>query len=254
VRLLHHSDVLDVVAPLYDQVARWRVGSIDRPEWMWRRTLRDAGRPVDTPFGKGVFVAVHSDGDGRDDGYVHYEVDWDESFAANPVGHGKVLDLWGATSAVEIELWRFLLDIDLVVGWQAATRPVDEPVRRVMHDARAYEVRQRLDEQWLRLLDVAAALAVRTYGPVEGSVAIAVDDPMFAANCGTWQVSTDGAVATDRSADVDVDVATLSAAYLGGVSWQDLAATGAVRAADRTIELLDALFATRPTPFCGTFY
>ena len=33
-RLLTYGEVLDVVPPLYERVARWRVGSISRPDWM----------------------------------------------------------------------------------------------------------------------------------------------------------------------------------------------------------------------------
>jgi predicted acetyltransferase len=250
-RLLPYAEVLDVVPPLYERVARWRVGSISRPDWMWKRRLKDASEPGEALFGKGSFVAVHSDG--HDDGYVHYDVDWDDSFATNPVGAGTVRDLWGASPAVELELWRFLLDIDLVVRWEAETRPVDEPVRRAMHDTRAYESRQRLDEQWVRLLDVAAALGARTYGPVDQPVTIAVTDPMFTDNCGTWAISAAGATPAERP-EVTVDIATLSAAYLGAVSWVDLATTGEVTADVEVLRRLDALFAVRPTPFCGTMY
>lgn len=255
IRLLDYREVADVVPPLYDRVARWRVGSISRPPWWWSRMLEDASRPIDAPFGKGSFVAVHSDADGSDDGYVFYDVDWNESFATNPVGKGKVRDLWGSSPAVEIELWRFLLDIDLIVGWEADVRPLDEPVRRAMHDSRAYETRQRLDDQWVRILEVGAALSARTYGPVDASVAIEVSDPLFPDNCGTWEVSARGAHRSERPGDVTVDIATLSAAYLGAVSWHDLATTGGlVVATDDVMQHLDALFAVRPTPFCGTGY
>ena len=253
-RLLDRTAVFDVVPPLYERIARWRVGSISRPIWWWNRTLKDASRPTDTPFGKGSFVAVHTDAGGNDDGFVHYDVAWNESFAINPVGDGKVHDLWGSSTEVEIELWRYLTDIDLIVRWEAEVRPVDEPVRRAMHDSRAYEARQRLDDQWVRILDVDAALNQRTYGPVDVPVSIGVDDPMFHANCGTWSVSSGGAIRSAEPADVAVDIATLSAAYLGAVSWNDLASLGAFGASDDVVERLDALFAVRPTPFCGTGY
>lgn len=254
IRLLEYGEVLEVVPALYDTVARWRVGSVSRPAWMWKRFLHDAAQPTEAPFGKGSFVAVYTDPSGSDNGYVFYDVDWDESFATNPVGAGKVRDLWGASPAVELELWRFLLDIDLVVTWQAAVRPVDEPVRRALHDARAYEARQRFDEQWVRILDVDTALGERSFGPVEAAVSIGIDDPMFPANCGTWEVSGGGAVRTDGQADVTVDIATLSAAYLGAVPWRDLATIGALDANANQLERLDALFAVRPSPFCGTMY
>ena len=163
-RLLPYTDVLDVVAPLYERVARWRVGSISRPTWMWPRILKDASQPTAEPYGKGSFVAVHTDTDGVDDGYVFYDVDWDETFAKNPTGVGKVRDLWGRSPEVELELWRYLLDIDLITTWKSEPRPVDEPVRRAVHDSRAYEAVQRFDDQWIRILDVDAALTARTYG------------------------------------------------------------------------------------------
>ena len=253
-RLLPYTEVMDVVPELYERVARWRVGSVNRPPWWWAWTMKEASKPVESMYAKGSFVAVHTDADGTDDGYVYYEVDWDESFASNPVGAGKVHDLWGASPEVEIELWRYLLDIDLVVTWQAGIRPTDEPVRRAMHDARAYEARQRLDDQWVRILDVDAALSTRTYGPVDSTVVVAVDDPTFADNCGSWSLSRAGAVRTEAAADVDVGIETLSAAYLGAVSWHDLAAMRGVNASDELLGHLDALFSVRPAPFCGTGY
>ncbi len=253
-RLLPHTEVISVVPNLYERVARWRVGSVSRPRWWWGWTLEEASKPVEARFGKGSFVAIHSGTDGTDDGYVYYEVDWDESFASNPVGAGKVHDLWGRSPAVELELWRYLLDIDLVVTWRASVRPTDEPARRAMHDARAYEARQRLDDQWVRILDVDAALSARAYGPVDSTVVVAVNDPMFTENCGSWSLSRAGAVRTEAVADVDVGIEMLSAAYLGAVSWTDLAAIRGVTASDELLGRLDGLFAVQPTPFCGTGY
>jgi predicted acetyltransferase len=253
-RLLRHTEVYDVVPPIYEHAARWRVGTINRTGWMWTRILKDASEHTTTPFGKGSFVAVHTSAAGTDDGFVLYDVDWDEAFAANPVGRGKVRDLWGASPAVELDLWRYLLDIDLVVGWEAEVRPVDEPVRRAMHDSRAYETRQHIDDQWVRILDVDAAMSARTYGPVDAPVSIEIDDPMFSSNRGTWEVSSGGAIRSQGPADVAVDIETLSAAYLGAVSWHDLASIRTVDASDDVLRRLDALFAVRPVPFCGTGY
>lgn len=253
-RLLPHTQVLHVVPDLYERVARWHVGSISRPAWMWPQILKDASQPTAEPYGKGSFVAVHSDTDGADDGFVFYEVDWDETFAENPTGVGKVHDLWGASPAVELGLWRYLLDIDLITTWKVQLRPVDEPVRRAMHDSRAYEAVQRFDDQWIRILDANTALTARTYSATSASVTIGVHDPMFATNTGTWMISADGAERNDGPADIEVDIATLSAAYLGGVSWHDLAVAGALMATDNTLERLDTLFAVRPAPFCGTGY
>ena len=253
-RLIPYDEVLDVVPDLYDRVARWHVGTISRPAWMWPRELKEAASPTDAPFGKGSFIAVHADATGTSDGYVHYDVNWDETFGSNPTGSGRVRDLWGASPAVEIELWRYVLDIDLITTWKTDSRPVDEPVRRIMHDSRAYEAVHRLDEQWVRILDVNVALTARTYGPGRDTVNVRVHDPMFASNTGTWTISADGAERNDGPADIEVDIATLSAAYLGGVSWHDLAVAHALTSDHDTLTALDALFAVRPGPFCGTGY
>lgn len=254
IRLLAHTEVLDVVPALYERVARWRVGTINRPPWMSSWIYKEATEPTKIRTGKGSFVAVHTDADGVDDGYVFYDVDWNESFAANPTGEGEVRDLWGASPAIELELWRYVLGIDLITTWRASMRPVDEPVRRAMFDARAYEAKQRIDEQWVRILDVDAALGARAYGATTAPVTVAVHDPMFASNCATWRISSGGAGRSDDAAEVVVDIAALSAAYLGAVPWHDLAASGALDADDELLDRLDALFAVRPTPFCGTGY
>jgi predicted acetyltransferase len=252
-RLLSHGEVLDVVPPIYDRCGRWRVGSISRPAWWWARTLHDAAEASSTSFGKGSFVAVHTGADGVDDGFVHYSVSWSDEPAVNPTGHGTIHDLWGADPAVELALWRYLLDIDLVTRWIAELRPVDDAVRRVMHDARAYRTIARMDDQWVRILDLDAAMAARPYGSGP-AVTVRVHDPMFERGSGTWSVSEDGARRTDASPDVEVGIAVMSAAYLGAVAWQELAAGGLVAAEARTISRLDALFAVRPAAFCGTGY
>jgi predicted acetyltransferase len=221
---------------------------------MWPRILKNASQPAAEMYGKGSFVAVHSDAGGADDGFVFYELDWDETFATNPTGAGKVHDLWGASPEVELELWRYLLDIDLITTWRAEPRPVDEPVRRAMHDARAYEAVQRFDDQWIRILDVDAALTARTYNATGESVQVGVHDPMFPTNTGTWTISAAGAERSDTPSDVEVDIGTLSAASLGGVSWHDLAAIGAVTTSNELLTRLDTLFAVLPAPFCGTGY
>ena len=256
-RLLPHTEVLATVPTVYESAARWRVGSVSRPDWYWPRYLKAASSPNETPYGKGTFVAVHSGADGTDDGYVLYEVDWDEDFATNPTGAGKVHDLFGSSPAVELDLWRYLLGVDLVTTWKADPRPIGEPVRRAMTDTRAYETRARYDEQWVRLLDVDAALAARSYLPSPEAVTIGVDDPMFADNCGTWTITSEaGAHRTDAAPDLTVGIDVISAAYLGGVTWHDLAASGEIPpdTPGSTLASLDALFATGHTPFCGTMY
>jgi predicted acetyltransferase len=252
-RILERHELLATVPPIYE-LARWRVGTISRPEWFWPLKLKEASKTADGPHVKGTFIAAHTT-DVDDDGYVHYEVDWNEDFASNPTGKGRIIDLWGSSPQVELALWDYVLGIDIVIDWQAEPRPLDDPIRRVMYDIRAYETRQRLDEQWVRLLDVDAALVQRSYGRTNRSVTIEIDDPLFADNCGRWTLSTDGAERSDARADVQVDIATISAAYLGGVSFTEMAAAGALPDAPaQLLTDLNSLFAFGMAPFSGTMF
>jgi hypothetical protein len=67
----------------------------------------------------------------------------------------------------------------------------------------------------LRLIDVEAALSARTYfdGP---PVKISVTDSLIAANSATFEVGPDRVRRTAASADLQVDISGLGAAYWAG--------------------------------------
>ena len=248
-RIVHESEVVDVVPDLYERAARHRVGTISRPPFFWARILDHASSRK-----KPYFVVVHTDPSGVDDGYALYDVKWDES-ADDAYGVGEVHDLFGIDAATERALWSYLLRVDLIRTWKADNRPIDEALRFAVRDQRAVKLRERFDEQWTRLLDVDAALAARTYGGGRRDVTVKVADPLFSDNTGVWTISADGSSRTEAAAELEVSVGTLSAAYFGGTSWRDLADAGKVTEhASGAIEAADLLFAQRPGPFCGTFF
>ncbi|MBA3606348.1 MAG: GNAT family N-acetyltransferase [Acidimicrobiia bacterium] len=254
-RILPIDELLDVVPPLYDHVAT-RPGIITRPEFLWKRYLEDALKAG----GDAHYIAVHADPGGVDDGFVHYFVKWSDESFEDGAGIGEFFDLFGATPGVELALWSYLADIDLVRTWTASERPVDDVVRLAMPNQRAYSIRNGgWDEQWLRLLDVDAALTARTYGDTTSSVTIAVDDDLLAHNTGVWHVDSNGAKrlggVNPDSADLATDIAALSATYLGGFRWSALAAAGRVQVADaEALAAADTLFLSPVAPFCGSFF
>jgi predicted acetyltransferase len=248
-RLLARDEILDVVPDLYDRCARGRTGTVSRPRWMFERYFDDA-----ITGAKPVHVAVHLDPRGEPDGFVHYSVAWDES-ENDATGKGDVYDIFGVDAAVDRALWSYIVGIDLIDEWKAQERPPDDGMRYAFADLRAYRIREYWDEQWLRLLDVDAALGARTYRPGEGSVVIRVRDPWFADNDGSWRVDASGATSTGAAPDLEVTIDALSAAYLGGTAWRSLADAGHVTVhRERAITEADTLFAEHPAPFCGTFY
>ncbi len=253
IRILDRADTLATIAELHERVGFDRPGAIGRPLWMHERYLEDA-----LGMKKAAYVIVHTDTDGVDDGWAQYTLDWLESSDEHLGGKCSVGDVWGASPAVELALWKFILELDLIDVVHASERPLDDAVRFGLRNQRHYLSKRRHDEQWLRLLDVDAALSARTYNSSQVTVTVAVTDPMFPANCGTWEVSSAGArrsgVSADK-ADLDTTINGLSAAYLGGTAWHDLWVGGVVQQR-RSGALADAdvLFASRPLPRCGTFF
>jgi len=246
--LLRSDEIKAAVLPIYDACAHRRPGMLSRPDSWWTRYIGDAIRGS-----KPSYVAVHVDSHGTHDGYVHYDLAWntDGSHGAN----GEVHDLFATTDGVELALWAYILDIDLIRTWKAEQRPLDDLIHAAVSDRRACATKSVDDEQWVRIVDVDAALAARAFNDANGSVTIEVSDPLVAANNGTWTVDATGAQRTSKESDLAVGISTLSAVYMGGIAWHTLAATGSVAVrTEHAIAIADNLFASRPLPFSGSFF
>ena len=249
-RILDRGEILDVIPVLYERVAHTRPGVITRPDWIWNRYFEEA-----IAGSTASFVAVHLDSTNHPDGYVHYDVSWQDESSESPTGHGKIHELYGENTSVELALWRYLLDIDLVNTWRADERPLDDVAKFVVADSRAYAIKAVADEQWLRLLDVDVALGARSYNATDRAVTIMVRDLLMPSNSGTWKVDAYGAFRSHSEPDLVVSIETISAAYMGGTPWWALHAAGYVKE-QRANSVADAdnLFASRPLPCCGSFF
>jgi predicted acetyltransferase len=242
------AEVGDVIPALYSRLDH-RVGALMRSPFMWERIHDEF-----VTGGKPEYVVVHTSPDGVDDGYVRYTAKWTEDRFPDNSGQVAVEELFGDTPAVELALWSYLCNLSLVREIKADGRPEDDALRLAIGDVRGYASQSRWDEQWVRLLDVEAALAGRTYDG-DDSVTIAVTDPWFPDNADTFRVSASGVERVNGEADLTAPIAELSAAYMGTVRWADLVAVGRVQAnwADAAPRA-DRLFGHRPGTWCGTFF
>jgi predicted acetyltransferase len=248
VRLLAREDVLDVLPAVHQCIALHRPGGMTRPPGWWSTMLaRDvAGSDV-------LLAAVHTGPDG-DDGYA-------VATLGGPGGPGvdferralAVEDLHAAGVEVTAELWRFLLDVDLVGAVEAHLRPLDEPLELMLADRRDCAVTSAGDESWLRILDVPAALAAL---PCAGEpVRIGVQDALFPANSGVYLLGDGPARRVDEAAELECDVAALAMAYLGDTAPSALAAAGWWRVHDAdALARADRLLHGGPLPWCGTYF
>lgn len=186
------------------------------------------------------------------DGYALYSTkgDWDREV---PSGIVSVREVLAATSSCAAALWRFLLDHDLMGEVSVPQLAVDDPLLYLLGDPRRVRT-QRLDNLWVRLVDVDRALAGRRYaGPVD--LVLEVTDAVCRWNEGRFQLSGDTGGATCArtvaAPDLVVDARDLGAAYLGGTSLRALAAAGRVEERrDGAVRSAARAFAGERAPFC----
>jgi predicted acetyltransferase len=211
------AEHVEAMGPVHDRVRRERPGMLDRPAPWWDHRLYD---PDSRRNGAQPLQAVLVP-----DGYALYAVraDRDEQ---GPAGEVVVRELVAATPAARGLLWAFLLDQDLTrtVGWTLA--PPDEPMWLMVTDPFAVGC-VVVAGLWVRLVDVAAALAARTYAS-DPDVVLEVADAFCPWNAGRYRLAGGGCEPTDADADVVLDASALGAAYLGGTTLRELAAAGRV--------------------------
>ena len=121
-RILEPGEIADVVAPLYDRVAHRRPGVVTRPPAWVTRLFRPAIERSDPSF-----VTVHLDAVGHPDGYVFYGVKWSEGSTVITTGVGELHELFAASDDVELALWQYVLDIDLVTVWNVTRSSCRRP-------------------------------------------------------------------------------------------------------------------------------
>jgi predicted acetyltransferase len=157
-----------------------------------------------------------------------------------------------------------VFDLDLVGRVTARRRPVDEPLRWRLADARHLRVVELNDRLYVRLLDVPAALEARGYRR-DGRLVLEVLPPadqldgQSDAAPGRWvlEAGPDGATCRrarrGEEAELRLGVRDLGALYLGGFRPSELAAGGRIEELRAgSLDRADAVLATTPAPLTAT--
>lgn len=218
---------------LHDRVRLATPGEIEIPAAHWDAfagTRPDAKDP-------GVKRAIqYADAEGEVRGVALYSVRaGDDDFTKSTVSLEYLL---AETSDAYAALWRFFVELDLVGTVEASEQAADEPVLWMISDQRAATVTAR-DHQYLRILDVPAALEARSYG-APGVLALEVADPLgisggrFVLTVGDdlRGVVEETAGIPEGAVRVALGTTELSAAYLGGVSIATLEIAGRATSTD----------------------
>jgi predicted acetyltransferase len=243
---------------LYDAVATAQHGEIGRQDFRFDLDLGLKELPG-RPRWKGS-VAIHRDESGNPDGFARYhgEEAWEEGIPDNKL----ILDeLRGVTLEAEIDLWRFLAEMDLTAMIQADTRREHEPLPWYLDEARAARSSKVNEFLWLRPLDVARLLGERRYER-DGALVLEVADVLDgkagpAAGRYRLEVRDGSAICarTDAAPDLAVEARALGAAILGGTRLVDASrVSGAEEHRAGALALADGLLWTADPPWCATWF
>jgi predicted acetyltransferase len=241
-------EALAACEAVYARLVSGRAGMLARrPHWERLPILDD---PADR-HGAGPLLCVLAEVDGEVRGYARYAVAR-MSGPGGPESEVKLRDVTALDPATYGALWRYLASIDLTAAISFSNLAVDDPMLHLVSDQRRCALTV-FDGLHLRLVDVGAALAARTYSaPLD--VVLDVADAFCPWNAGRWRLTGDPKGAscerTDEPADLALNVKELGAAYLGGPTLRAMAGAGLVRElrAGALAATSDA-FRTAPTPW-----
>ncbi len=256
VRQVERDEFGDVAPAVYAAVRPRRAGQIDRNAGWWNRFLgRDGYEPSESLPPNWL---IH-DGEDGPDGLLSWKADGHFGLIP-PLATVEVGDLATASDTAYQDLWSYLTGIDGIDRVNLSGRPIDEPVRWLLGDARTLVMTQQVDLLWLRILDVAAALAARRYA-VPGEVILEVSDEQGADSfaSGRYRLSAKGdQVACERThqhPDLDITQRALASIYLGGFRLRELLLSGVTREHTKgALERVDLMFSTPLPPWNATWF
>jgi predicted acetyltransferase len=244
VRIIDATEALEVLPPVYDSVRREVPGFVARDSDVWELTRLADPEHWRRGAGPKFFAVIESEGDPV--GYVIYRIksDWQDGFSQSQV---QLVEAIATSPVATRELYRFLYGIDLVVRVRGRYDP-GSPLFLMVADPRSLHLKVS-EGLWLRLVDLEAALAGRTYAG-DDAVVVDVHDSFCPWNAGRWQIGKT-VERTDDEADLELDTADLASAYLGAFDFNQLGAAERVRELKPgALQRASDLFRTDRPPYC----
>ena len=164
-RLVDRAEALELFPDIYERARRSIPGSFKRTPVWWN--LRAQPEHMLGGWGRGAFFRMVLEIDGRPEGYAFYwmEPKWERGL---PNGSLDVLEAIGTSPVATREVWRYLLNVDLITRVETYRLCRDHPLFLMLEDPRQLRMLVN-DATWLRIVDVEAALAARRYA-TEGTL------------------------------------------------------------------------------------
>ena len=247
VRLVEGEEAVEHMPRIWERLMDERPGMFQRPEpWWTDRVVADPEQRREPGDGPKRFVLYELDADVRGYAIYRHKPSWGEGVSTAKTA---VVEALAIDPDATRELWRFLLDIDAAATVEAGSLPPDHPLFLLLASPRRARFRM-LDGLWLRLVDVEAALSLRSYNG-GGPIVFEVADAFCRWNDGRWKLEAGVASRTNEPPHLRLEADALASAYLGGITFRELAD------AHRVEEVLpdglahaDVLFQAPVHPWC----
>ncbi len=247
-RLVDDVEARDVFPAVWEQVRPVTPGMLTRSSLWWEyRRLMDYEK-ASPPLHR-VLLEV----DGRPEGYAIYR------FTAKVAPPGLIQTNLAVTEAVAVspratsQLWRYLLDMDLVSRVEVTLVPPSHPIMHLVQEPRRLHMALE-DALWMRLIDADAALQMRSY-PAHESLTFALHDAFCPWNSGVYRIADGRVKRAHASPDLKLDASALGSLYLGGITARHLADAGAIdELVPGAIDRADTLFRSARAPWCPEIF
>jgi predicted acetyltransferase len=250
VRMVEVDEARRLIPPVHDALVTSRPGFYARTPAYWdAEVFHD---PEHWRRGAGAAFYVVHEVDGQVDGYARYRIRdrWEDGAPRSTV---VVTEKLATTPAADLDLWQYLLGIDLMSTVDAWNVAPDDPILLNVLEPRRLGIGLG-DGLWLRVVDVSAALAQRRYAG-DGRLVLDVTDEFCPWNAGRWSLRVEGGLPlvepTNDPPDLACDVTDLGAAFLGTFGFTQLVDAARVRELQPGGALRgDALFRTPRAAWC----
>jgi predicted acetyltransferase len=249
-RFLEPDEALEALPPVYERIRLQWPGMFSRSTLWWEnRELKD---PEERREGAGPKRWIAYERDGALEGYAVYRhrPGFDQGSSTAEL---RVVEALAATPVAMRDIWAYLLAIDWKATVTTSLIPPDHPLFLLLATPRRLRYRMG-DGIWVRLVDVGTALSGRRYS-ADGSVVFDVHDDFCPWNEGRWKLADGSAARTDEPADIALPATSLGSAYLGGVSFEELARAGRAEELNGgALGRADALFHWDRHPWCPEIF
>jgi predicted acetyltransferase len=252
-RLVPLTEAARLLPPIYDRVRTMTAGMISRSDAWWvHHRLQDTPESREGAGPKQCVIWQHA----GEAAYAIYRVrpTWTDFTPASSL---EVLEVIATSPVAHREIWRFLFGIDLIKTVKADLLPIDHPLLLMIAEPRRLHF-TLTDALWLRLVDLPAALAARTYG-ADDALVFDVVDTFCDWDAGAWRLesrNSHGEVTrANGQPDIRLPSERLASAYLGGISFARLARAGWVQElTPGAIARADRLFRIDHAPWCAEIF